>query len=128
MCHSLEVRVPLLDHKLVEFVATIPARYKLKGWEKKHILIRALNGSLPKAILGRRKQGFSVPLHNWLRGPLRELIHTYLAEPATRGLGLFNPKTVATILGEHEQGLRNHESRIWALLMFVLWHELYMRR
>jgi asparagine synthase (glutamine-hydrolysing) len=127
MWHSLEVRVPFLDHELVEFVATIPAGYKLKRWRKKYVFIRALEGILPREILRRRKQGFSVPLNRWLRGPLRELVHTHLAEPVLRGVGLFDPQGVARLLREHEEGLRNHESRIWALLTFMLWHDLYVR-
>jgi asparagine synthase (glutamine-hydrolysing) len=127
MCHSLEVRVPFLDHKLVEFVATIPAGYKLKLWQKKHILIRTLEGILPRAILRRRKQGFSIPLNMWLRGPLRDLIHTYLGESALREVSLFDSKAVARILKEHDEGFRNHESKIWTLVTFMLWHELYIR-
>jgi asparagine synthase (glutamine-hydrolysing) len=127
MCHALEVRVPFLDHELVEFVATIPAGYKLRRWQKKHIFIRALDGILPKEILHRRKQGFSVPLNSWLRGPLRDLVHTHLAEPVLRDIGLFEPQGVARILREHEEGFRNHESKIWALLTFMLWYDLYMR-
>jgi asparagine synthase (glutamine-hydrolysing) len=127
MCHALEVRVPFLDHQLVEFVATIPAGYKMKRWQKKHILIRALDGILPKEILNRGKQGFSIPLNSWLRGPLRALIHTHLAEPALREVGLFDPQAVATILREHEEGFRNHESKIWTLLTFMLWYDLYLR-
>ena len=127
MCHSLEVRVPFLDHKLVEFVATIPARYKLKRWQKKHILIRALDGVLPKVILRRRKQGFSIPLNSWLRGPLRDFRHIYMAEPALKDVGLFDPQAVARILRDHDRGFRNHESKIWALLTFMLWYDMYMR-
>lgn len=127
MWHSLEVRVPFLDHKLVEFVATIPSGFKLKRWQKKHILIRSLDGILPRAILRRRKQGFSIPLNSWLRGPLRDFVHTYLAEPALREVGLFKDEAVAKILNEHDQGLRNHETKIWALLIFMMWHDLYIR-
>jgi asparagine synthase (glutamine-hydrolysing) len=126
MWNSLEVRVPFLDHQLVEFVATIPAKYKLRRWQKKHILLRALRGVLPASILSRRKRGFSVPLSAWLRGPLRELVHTCLAESALRRLGLFDARTVTRILMEHERGLANHELKIWTLLTFVLWHDLYI--
>jgi len=127
MRHSLEVRVPFLDHKLVEFVATIPARHKLKMWKKKHVLIRALSDTLPRKILVRRKQGFSIPLSTWLRSPLRDLVHTYLSGSALRDLNLFSPKAVARILTEHDQRVRNHETSIWALLIFVMWHDLYIR-
>lgn len=127
MCHSLEVRVPFLDHKLVEFVATIPAHYKLRWWRKKYILIRALEGILPRTILSRKKRGFSIPLGRWLRGPLRPFINTYLSESSVNDFGLFRPETVARILREHEQGFRNHESKIWTILSFMLWYESYIR-
>ncbi len=128
MWHSLEVRVPFLDHKLVEFVATIPSGLKLKGWEKKHILIESLRGVLPDAILRRRKQGFSIPLSHWLRGPLRSLLRDQLAESKLKRVGLFNISTVARIMDEHQRGVRNHETKLWALLTFVVWHDLYIRR
>jgi len=108
-------------------VATIPAGYKLKMWQKKHILIRALEGILPHTVLRRRKQGFSIPLNKWLRGPLRDLTHTYLGEQRLREVGLFDPPTVARILKEHDEGRRNHETKIWVLLTFMLWHDLYLR-
>jgi len=127
MWHSLEVRVPFLDHKLVEFVATIPAQLKLKGWEKKHILIKSLERILPDSILCRQKQGFSIPLGNWLRGPLRELVHTYLSDAALQKVGLFNTAAVKKTIKEHDERLRNHETKIWVLLTFMLWHELYVR-
>jgi len=126
MWHSLEVRVPFLDHKFVEFVATIPSGYKLKRWQKKHILIRSLNGILPKTILSRRKRGFSIPLNSWLRGPLRDFVHTYLSKPALQDVGFFHHRAVARVLKEHDQGVKNHETKIWVLLIFMLWHKLYM--
>jgi len=126
MWHSLEVRVPFLDHKLVEFVATIPSQLKLKGWEKKHILIKSLQGVLPDSILRRRKQGFSVPLGVWLRGPLRDLVYAHLSSSHLRDLGIFNKKVIERLLEEHASGWENHETKIWALLMFVLWEQRYM--
>lgn len=126
MWHSLEVRVPFLDHKLVEFVATIPSKYKLKGLEKKHILIQALNGLIPKEILTRPKQGFSIPLATWLRGPLRDLVHSCLSESNLKSIGLFNPQVVAKIINEHDRLVRNHETKIWVLLTFMLWHRIYI--
>jgi len=126
MWHSLEVRVPFLDHKLVEFAATIPSQLKLKGWEKKHILVKSLEGILPNSILHRRKQGFSIPLGAWLRGPLRELLRTSLSGPALRDLGLFNLQTIDRMLDEHDRGVRNYETQLWALMIFVIWHRTYM--
>ena len=98
MWHSLEVRVPFLDHKLVEFVATIPSQLKLKGWEKKHILIKSMEGILPDSILRRRKQGFSIPLGAWLRGPLRDLVYAHLSSSHLRDLGMFREKAIERML------------------------------
>ena len=126
MWHSLEVRVPFLDHKLAEFVATIPSNLKLKGWEKKHVLIESLKGILPESILRRRKQGFSIPLDQWLRGPLRDLLRSHLSASKLKRIGLFNVRTIENLLEEHDRGLRNHETQLWALLTFVVWHDLYI--
>lgn len=127
MWHSLEVRVPFLDHKLVEFSATIPSRYKLNKWKKKYVLIKAIEGIVPKTVLTRRKQGFSIPLANWLRGPLKGLVHDYLSEKKLEDVGLFNSKAVKAMIDEHDRFARNNETKIWVLLTFMLWHELYIR-
>ena len=127
MWHSLEVRVPFLDHKLVEFAATIPSQLKLKGWEKKHILIKSMEGILPDPILRRRKQGFSIPLGAWLRGPLRELLRMNLAGQGLRDLGLFNVQAIERMLEDHERGVRNYETQLWTLMVFVIWHRAYMK-
>ena len=127
MWHSLEVRVPFLDHKLVEFIATIPSKLKLKGWEKKHILIKSLEDVLPKSILHRRKQGFSIPLGNWLRGPLRDLAYEQLSSSRLLELGIFNGNSISQMLDEHMRSMKNNETQIWAFLMFALWEKCYMQ-
>ncbi len=127
MWHSLEVRVPFLDHKVVEFAATIPAKYKLKGWEKKHILIKAMQGIVPDSILKRRKQGFSIPLGDWLKGPLRDLVRSQLLSSDLRETGLFNSLAIERMVDQHERGRQNHETKIWAVLVFVMWHRLYLK-
>jgi asparagine synthase (glutamine-hydrolysing) len=127
MWHSLEVRVPFLDHKLVEFVATIPSQLKLRGWEKKHILIKSLEGILPISILNRRKQGFSIPLGSWLRGPLRDLVRTILSRKTLGDLGLFNVQAIGQMLDDHDRNLRNYETQLWTLMVFVVWHRSYMK-
>src|SRR6185437_1555334 len=122
MWHSLEVRVPFLDHKLVEFVATIPSHLKLKRWEKKHILIQCLKGILPDSILNRRKQGFSIPLGAWLRGPLRELLRAHLSKQALHDLGIFNVTAVDAMMNDHDRSAKNYETQLWTVLLFVAWH------
>lgn len=126
MWHSLEVRVPFLDHKVVEFAASIPSRYKLNGMTKKYILLKSLEGLVPDSILNRRKQGFSIPLDEWLRGPLRDISRDLLSSDAIRRIGLFNPDQMEKILVEHERRIRNNETKIWTMLMFMLWYNLYL--
>ncbi|CAI4032537.1 Asparagine synthetase (glutamine-hydrolyzing) [Nitrospira tepida] len=128
MWHSLEVRVPFLDHKVVEFAAGIPAKYKLHGMTKKYVLIQALDGIIPKHILGRRKQGFSIPLSDWLRGPLRDFVRDHLSVAAISRAGYFDAAAVETLLDQHDRQTHNHEIKIWTLLVFMVWHGLYVNR
>lgn len=127
MWHSLEVRVPFLDHKVVEFAASIPAKHKLNGMTKKFVLLKALAGHLPIDILNRRKQGFSIPLGDWLRGPLRDLMRDCLGTERGRSLGLLDEKCALRMVEEHEQGKRNHETKLWTLITLILWQWHYCR-
>lgn len=128
MAHSLEVRSPFLDHELLEFVVTIPSPLKLRGWTKKHLLKKAFAPLLPSQILSRRKKGFSVPLAAWFRGALRPFLLDWLAESRLSRLGLFNVRAVSTLIREHLDRRENHENKLWALLIFVIWHQLYMEQ
>jgi asparagine synthase (glutamine-hydrolysing) len=119
MAHSLEVRVPLLDHVLVEWAATLPARLRLNARGSKYVLKQALRPYLPAAILRRRKMGFSVPLAAWLRGSLRAPVTRALAEPAFAQPGLFEGTEVLRLLDQHRSGRRDHSRIIWALFMFA---------
>jgi asparagine synthase (glutamine-hydrolysing) len=120
MAHSLEARSPFLDPALMQFAASIPAPMKLRGMEKKVILRDALRSWLPETILDRPKQGFSVPLADWLRGDLREYSRELLLDPAGLCRGRFRPAAVEALLAEHEAG-GEHAHRIWALMMLELW-------
>lgn len=126
MWHSLEVRVPFLDHKVVEFASSIPSKYKLKRWEKKHVLIKSMEGLIPRSVLNRRKQGFSIPLGAWLRGPLKDFVSEHLMSTGLRDTGIFKEKTIERMLGDHWRGMRNYESEIWAVLVFWIWYRQYM--
>src|SRR5215813_5934477 len=126
MACGLEVRAPFLDRPLVELAGRIPATLKLKGWRTKHVLKRALRGLVPDVILNRRKQGFGVPLGIWMRGPLREVLETRLDPRKVARVGLFDPRTTATLVAEHVSGARNHQKVLWALLMFDAWRERYL--
>ncbi len=125
MAHSIEARAPFLDHELVEFMATVPSNLKIRGLSKKYILKRAFEGVLPAEIMHRRKQGFTVPLSVWFRNQLAPLLKEQLSEERMNALGLFEPSEVKRLLDEHQSGRENHHSRIWALLMFSMWHEQY---
>jgi asparagine synthase (glutamine-hydrolysing) len=121
MAVSLEARVPLLDHKLVEFVNRMPASMKMRGRETKHIFKRAVQGLVPDQILNRPKQGFGVPIATWINQELRERIHDTFGEARTRQRGYVSPHYVDVLLEEHERGRRDHSPALWTLLMFELW-------
>ncbi len=126
MACGLEVRAPFLDRALVELTGRIPADLKLAGWQTKYILKRALRGLLPEAILARRKQGFGVPIGQWLRGPLRHTLEERIAPARVARLGLFNSATTTRLMTEHLDGGRDHWKVLWALLIFDAWRDRYL--
>ena len=126
MAHSLEVRSPFLDHVVVEFAATLPANLKVRRLVQKYILKRAMKGILPEAVLRRKKMGFGVPIDFWLRGDLRQFAFDLLLDPRTVQRGYFKASTVRRYLDEHFGGRAHHHARLWSLLMFELWHRLFI--
>jgi asparagine synthase (glutamine-hydrolysing) len=125
MANSLEARVPLLDRRIVEFAAGLPPRLRLSGLRTKYILKRSMAERIPPAILRRRKEGFSVPIKNWLKHELRPLMEEVLSPARLRREGLFEPDYVAELQREHLQGRANHAHELWSLVMFEIWRELY---
>jgi asparagine synthase (glutamine-hydrolysing) len=125
MAASIESRVPFLDHPLTEWVAALPQRMKLRGTTTKWILRRAMQGTLPARILGRRKMGFPVPVGAWLRGAWQPLLGEYVTGPRVRARGLFDAATVERLMGEHIRGV-NHTERLWALLTFEIWARVFL--
>jgi asparagine synthase (glutamine-hydrolysing) len=130
MAHSIETRSPLLDHHLIEFAQTIPASLKLARsngrWESKYILKRAVAGLIPDKIIYRPKQGFDVPIRRWLNREMKEMVNDLLASPRARERGYFNPKSVASLLQEHNRGTRDNAHSLWALLMLEVWHRIFI--
>ena len=126
MAVSLEARAPLLDHKLIDFVTQIPASMKLAGNETKHILKRAVSDLVPGEILNRPKQGFGVPVQEWINQQLRERMHEILSDSRTRERGYVKSSYLEVLLDEHERGRRDHSSGLWALLMLELWHRQFV--
>ena len=118
MAHGLEVRVPILDHKLVEWVAGLPPEFKLRGREGKYLLKKSLESRLPREILYRPKMGFAVPLASWFRGPLRERVRKALLGPCMLDSGIFDSDFLRQIVDQHQSGRRDFSAPIWTLLMF----------
>lgn len=118
MAHGLEVREPLLDHKLVEWAAVLPSAYKLNAGEGKFIFKKAMEPYLPNDILYRKKMGFAVPLASWFRGPLKEKVRSAVLSPVLLQTGYFNANYLHELVDHHQSGLRDHSTALWALLMF----------
>lgn len=126
MANSLEARSPFLDHKLIEFAAKIPSKYKVKFNGCKWILKKALKGFLPDSILERKKMGFGVPLRHWFKGPLAPFLKETLLSAKARKRGYFRMDVVERLIKEHQNDQRDHSVRLWALLWFELWHTVYL--
>ena len=126
MANSVEARVPLLDHELVELVAKIPSRFKMNGTETKSILKRAMNDLVPAEILYREKQGFGVPIGEWINDQLKERMDQELCESRTSARGYFDQKYVRVLLDEHSKGRRDHSTELWMLWMLERWFRKYI--
>jgi asparagine synthase (glutamine-hydrolysing) len=127
MAHGLEVRVPLLDHRFVEACASIPSELKLTGFRSKAIFRTAMRGILPDVILKRGKQGYSLPVKNWLRVELRDyFIDTIRSSPIVGDL--FDVRYIERLVAEHDGYRANHSHTLWALLNLAVWHRLFIER
>jgi asparagine synthase (glutamine-hydrolysing) len=127
MAASIESRVPFLDHKLVEFAASLPVRMKLRGLTTKYILRKAMAGVLPNEILTRKKMGFPVPVGTWLRGKFGHIIEEYVLSPRTLSRNVFNDDSVRQLVARHRAG-EDHTERLWALINFEIWQRRFIDR
>ena len=118
MAHALEVREPLLDHPLMEWLASLSPALKLRGGEGKYLLKKSLEPYLPNEILYRKKMGFAVPLASWFRGPLREKVRDSVLGATLADTGLFNPSFLRQMVEQHQSGVRDYSAPLWSLLMF----------
>ncbi len=125
MACSLEVRVPLLDRRVVELAATLPPELKLRGLTTKYVLKQAMRGQLPDEIVTRPKKGFGVPLGRWFRRELAPLLHDACSPDAVQRDGLFRPDVVERLLREHCEGRRDHRKKLYTLLTWQLWSARY---
>lgn len=126
MANSLEIRSPFCDHKLAEFCATVPYGLKIKGFKLKSLLKESFKGILPEQILKKRKQGFMLPIGDWLKDQLKSYTQEVLSENAIKKRGYFNPIFINKILKEHFEADKVHTHNIWALLMLELWFSEYI--
>ena len=125
MAHALEVRVPFLDYQFVEFCATIPGHHKLSGFTTKAIFRSAMKGILPDKIRGRGKQGYSLPIKNWLRQELREyMVDLLTSSPLMKEA--FNIQYIEKLIREHQEYRANHNHILWALINLAIWHRLFI--
>lgn len=121
MAHSLEARSPLLDQELVEFAARLPIDLKFRRGRLKHLLKRVALKHLPATLVHRRKQGFGVPVGSWFRGELKDFLRDHLTPSRLATAGLLDQGRIDQLVDEHQSGRRNHQGRLWALLMLELW-------
>jgi asparagine synthase (glutamine-hydrolysing) len=126
MATSLEARAPFLDRDVIELAFRMPGWLKLRGYRRKHILKRAMAGKLPDRILNRRKEGFSIPMKNWLRSELRPLMESLLSRERVEARGLFAWPAVERLLREHVEGGRNHAHQLFPLMVFERWAQEFL--
>ena len=126
MAVSLEAREPLLDHRLLEFAATVPVSLKIKNGRGKYLLRKVLEKKIPREILERGKQGFEAPIGEWLRGPLAPMAEGLLSDGRLRDRGVFNDREVTRLWTEHRDGRADHRHRLWQLMMLELWFRQFI--
>jgi asparagine synthase (glutamine-hydrolysing) len=118
MAHALEVRNPFLDHRLVEWMSSLPPGLKLHGREGKYLLKKSMEPYLPHEIMYRPKMGFSIPLAAWFRGPLRQRLRDSVLGPRLLGSGYFDQRFLTSLVDDHQSGVKDHSASLWSLLMF----------
>jgi asparagine synthase (glutamine-hydrolysing) len=126
MAVGLEVRPPLVDHELLELTARMPSHLKVRGSETKRLFKRVCRKMLPAEIIDRPKQGFDVPIDNWLRGPLRDQFHAYVLAPEAAAAGHINQATAAKLFESHRRRVGRHGNLLWSLLVLGRWCKEYL--
>ncbi|OFW18241.1 MAG: asparagine synthase (glutamine-hydrolyzing) [Acidobacteria bacterium RIFCSPLOWO2_02_FULL_65_29] len=128
MAHGLEARSPLLDHPLMEFAASLPSHFKLRGLSRKHIFKRAIRDLVPVEAIERPKMGFGVPIDHWFRGELKTYASDLLLGPTSTSRGYFHKAVIERLLAEHVSGVRSWHYQLWNLVMLELWHRAFIDR
>jgi len=127
MAHSLEARTPFLDHRVVEFAASLPKEMRIRGSTQKYLLKKAVENRLPEGITTRSKEGFSIPMKNWLRDELRPMMEEVLSPQRIREGGLFDSARIESLKSRHISGTANNAHQLWPLMMFQIWWDKYLR-
>jgi len=127
MAVSLEAREPLLDHKLIEFAFRLPGELKLRNGDTKWIFKKTMERLLPKETVWRKKEGFSIPIKHWLKTDLKTLMEDTLGQDRLRRDGLFQPKSIRAMIDAHAAGRENYSHQLWALMVFHIWKDNYLR-
>lgn len=126
MANSLEVRVPFLDHKLLEFAMSISSKYKLKGLTTKYLLKKMMKDKLPEEIIKGRKKGFSIPLSRWFREDFSVLIKEFISEDIIRNRGYFNYEFIERLAAEHLSGKKDNSKQLWTLICLEIWYRRFV--
>jgi asparagine synthase (glutamine-hydrolysing) len=128
MMVSLEVREPLVDYRLVEHAFRIPSSYKIRGTNRKYLMKMMMKDILPKEILHKEKQGFTIPMKNWMRNELKDFVINKLSKDNLKEIGLFNQSYIDKVLQEHMSKRKDNQRHIWSLMSFVMWYENYIQK
>jgi asparagine synthase (glutamine-hydrolysing) len=126
MAAAVELRVPFLDHRLVELAASFPTALKIKGRQGKHIMKRYAATLLPEVLVRRKKRGFPVPMEQWMRGPLGQMARDVLLDGRTRQRGIFDIPYVESLFARHDSGRENYSGNIWSLLVLETWMRTFV--
>ena len=121
MANSVEARVPLLDHPLVEFAAALPERFKLHGKTRKYLLKKYAERILPKEIVHRQKQGFPIPIDRWLNVEANEMMHDLLSPQAIAARGIFAPQRIQNMIRRHETSQQDYATELWGIMSIEMW-------
>jgi asparagine synthase (glutamine-hydrolysing) len=127
MANSLEAREPLLDYRLVELSARVPASMKIKRLDTKHIFKRAMGRYLPRRIVHRKKEGFHAPMAEWFRGELRPLLNDVLCDENLSKIGILNRPYIEEMKRQHFERVENHAFKLWGLMNLVVWHDRVLK-
>jgi asparagine synthase (glutamine-hydrolysing) len=126
MANSLEARSPFLDHKVIEFAASLPDSQKMRGIQTKYLLKKVAAQLVPKEVIYRRKMGFGVPIGRWMRNEMRSFVSDVLLSEKATSRGVIRPEALRTYVTEHVESRRDHAFRLWTLLMLELWFQRFI--